>query len=123
MNQEEWIAANVEAATRALESASAALYALLGGEVDPEREREALEAEVARLRLTMTKEAGRRPSSTLDGGVVDEHVLVAVRPGDEAIPHCDGEPAPLLPRMLALGHSCQYPQSLLHSTIISENPA
>jgi hypothetical protein len=63
VNQEEWIAANVEAATRALEGASEALYALLGGQVDPEWERAELEAEVGRLRLTMTTDAGHRPSS------------------------------------------------------------
>jgi hypothetical protein len=63
MNQEEWVEANLPAVTVALVGASEALYALLGGQADPEREREELEAEVGRLRLTMTKDAGRRPSS------------------------------------------------------------
>ena len=61
--QDEWIKANQEAAAQAILSASEALYALLGGEPDPKRERELLEAEAARLRLTMTKDVGRRPSS------------------------------------------------------------
>jgi hypothetical protein len=61
--QDAWIEANQEAASLAILAASEALYALLGGEVDPDREREAREAEVARLRLTMTKDAGHGPSS------------------------------------------------------------
>jgi hypothetical protein len=53
MTSEEWIQANQVRAARALESASDALYELLGGQVDPGREREALEAEAARLKLSM----------------------------------------------------------------------
>jgi hypothetical protein len=47
----EWLATNVPAVQRALESAQDELYALLGGEPNPEREQEALAREVARLRL------------------------------------------------------------------------
>ncbi len=63
MNQEEWIEANLPAVTAAVVGAAEALYALLGGQPDPKWEREELEAEVGRLRLTMTKDAGHRPSS------------------------------------------------------------
>lgn len=59
MNREEWIRANTEQAVKALLSARGELYALLGGQRDPEREREALATEVARLRLTMRR--SRRP--------------------------------------------------------------
>jgi hypothetical protein len=62
MNQEEWIEANLPA-TAALVGASEVLYGLLGGKLDPKREREKLEAEVGRLRLTMVKDAGHRPLS------------------------------------------------------------
>jgi hypothetical protein len=44
--------ANAHAVSEALRAAEDELYALLGGERDPERQREALAAEVARLRLT-----------------------------------------------------------------------
>ncbi len=63
MNQEEWIEANLPAVTTALVSASEVLYGLLGGQADPKWERQELEAEVGRLRLTMIKDAGHRPSS------------------------------------------------------------
>ena len=48
-----WIAANAARVSEALNSPEAqeALYRLLGGEPDPERQREALAREVARLRL------------------------------------------------------------------------
>lgn len=55
MNREEWIRANKEQAVKALLGARGELYALLGGQRDREREREALAAEVARLRLTMRR--------------------------------------------------------------------
>ena len=61
--QDEWIKANQEAAARAILAASEALYALLGGVPDPKWEREVLEAEVARLRLTMTESPGHGSSS------------------------------------------------------------
>jgi hypothetical protein len=63
VNQEEWIEANLPAVTAALVNASETLYALLGGQPDPEWERAELEAEVGRLRLTMVKDAGHRRSS------------------------------------------------------------
>jgi hypothetical protein len=50
---EEWAQANAEQAAKALFRARGELYALLGGQRDPEREREALAAEVARLQLTI----------------------------------------------------------------------
>jgi hypothetical protein len=59
VNREDWIRANTEQAVRALLRARGELYVLLGGQRDPEREREALAAEVARLRLTMRR--SRRP--------------------------------------------------------------
>jgi predicted aminopeptidase len=43
---------------KALLNARGELYSLLGGQRDPEREREALAAEVARLRLTMRRSRG-----------------------------------------------------------------
>lgn len=54
MDQQEWIEANAERAAEALSrpEATEELYRALGGEVDPDREREALAAELARLRLT-----------------------------------------------------------------------
>jgi hypothetical protein len=55
VNREEWISANTEQAVKALLRATGELYILLGGQPDPEREREALAAEVARLRLTMRR--------------------------------------------------------------------
>jgi hypothetical protein len=55
MTNDEWVAANEQAAVQALVGASAELYALLGGQPDPERQREALAAQVARLRLTMRR--------------------------------------------------------------------
>lgn len=55
MNREEWIRANTEPAVKALLGARGELYVLLGGQPNPEREREALAAEVARLRLTMKR--------------------------------------------------------------------
>jgi hypothetical protein len=55
---ERWVEANHEAAARALSAAARPLHALLGGEADPQRERETLAAEVARMRLSW------RPSST-----------------------------------------------------------
>jgi hypothetical protein len=51
VTDQEWLAINVPAVQRALESAQDELYALLGGERDPGREQEALAREVARLRL------------------------------------------------------------------------
>ena len=44
--------ANAHAVSEALRAAEDELYSLLGGERDRDREREALAAEVARLRLT-----------------------------------------------------------------------
>ena len=44
--------ANALAVSEALRAAKDELYSLLGGERDPDREREALAAELARLRLT-----------------------------------------------------------------------
>jgi len=54
MDEREWIEANAERAAEALARPEAVeeLYRALGGQVDPEREREALAAELARLRLT-----------------------------------------------------------------------
>jgi hypothetical protein len=49
---EAWIVANAHAASEALLAAEDELYCLLGGERDRDREREALAAELARLRLT-----------------------------------------------------------------------
>ena len=49
---EAWIVANARAVSVALRAAEDELYGLLGGERDRDREREALAAEVARLRLT-----------------------------------------------------------------------
>jgi hypothetical protein len=49
---EDWIVANACAVSEALRVAEGELYLLLGGERDRDREREALAAEVARLRLT-----------------------------------------------------------------------
>lgn len=51
MTDSEWLATNVPAVQRALESAQDELYALLDGVPNPEREQEALAREVARLRL------------------------------------------------------------------------
>jgi hypothetical protein len=48
---EEWVAANRDQVAEALQAAQDELYALLGGKPDPEREREALAQEVARLHL------------------------------------------------------------------------
>jgi hypothetical protein len=61
VNQEEWIEANLPAVVAALVGASEVLYALLGGQPDPEWERAELEAEVGRLRLTMVKDPVRSP--------------------------------------------------------------
>jgi hypothetical protein len=55
MQEEEWIRANAEQAAKALLRARGELYALLGGQPDPKRKREVLEAEVARLRLIMRR--------------------------------------------------------------------
>ena len=44
--------ANAHAVSEALRAAEGELYGLLGGERDRDREREALAAELARLRLT-----------------------------------------------------------------------
>jgi hypothetical protein len=51
--EQAWIDANASRVREALNSpeAQAALYRLLGGEPDPEREQEALAREVAKLRL------------------------------------------------------------------------
>ena len=49
---EAWIVANTRAVSEALRAAEDELYSLLGGERDRGREREALAAELARLRLT-----------------------------------------------------------------------
>jgi hypothetical protein len=49
---EAWIVANADAVSGALRAAEDELYGLLGGERDRDREREALAAELARLRLT-----------------------------------------------------------------------
>jgi hypothetical protein len=49
---EAWIVANAHAVSEALRVAEGELYLLLGGVRDRDREREALAAEVARLRLT-----------------------------------------------------------------------
>jgi hypothetical protein len=49
---EAWIVANALAVSEALRAAEDELYGLLGGEKDRDREREALAAELARLRLT-----------------------------------------------------------------------
>jgi hypothetical protein len=49
---EAWIVANARAVSEALRVAESELYLLLGGERDHNRAREALAAEVARLRLT-----------------------------------------------------------------------
>jgi hypothetical protein len=49
---EAWIVANAHAVSEALIVAGGELYLLLGGERDRGRERAALAAEVARLRLT-----------------------------------------------------------------------
>ena len=54
MDQDEWIRANAARVIEALKRPDVALeiYKLLGGEADPERQREALALEVSRLRLT-----------------------------------------------------------------------
>jgi hypothetical protein len=54
MTTEEWVAANLEAVARALARPEAAsrIYEVLGGRIDPERRRAALERELARLRLS-----------------------------------------------------------------------
>jgi hypothetical protein len=54
MGEQEWIEANAERAAEALArpEATEEVYRALGGQPDPEREREALAAELARLRLT-----------------------------------------------------------------------
>jgi glycine/D-amino acid oxidase-like deaminating enzyme len=51
--EQAWVDVNAARVSDALNSPEvrAALYRLLGGEVDPERRREALAREVARLRL------------------------------------------------------------------------
>jgi hypothetical protein len=49
---EAWIVANAHAVSEALRAAEDELYGLLGGERDRDREREALAAELAGLRLT-----------------------------------------------------------------------
>jgi hypothetical protein len=49
---EAWIVANSRAVSEALRAAEDELYGLLGGDRDRDRKREALAAEVARLRLT-----------------------------------------------------------------------
>jgi hypothetical protein len=49
---EAWIVANAHAVSEALRAAEDELCSLLGGERDRDREREALAAELARLRLT-----------------------------------------------------------------------
>jgi hypothetical protein len=54
---EAWIVANTHAVSEALRVAEGELYLLLGGERDRDREREALAAEVARLRLTWNPRA------------------------------------------------------------------
>jgi hypothetical protein len=51
----EWLRANQEAVAKALQAAQDDLYAMLGGQPDPRRAREALAAEVARMRLTMRR--------------------------------------------------------------------
>jgi len=51
VTDQEWLATNLPAVQRALESAQDELYALLGGEPDPELAQEALAREVAKLRL------------------------------------------------------------------------
>jgi hypothetical protein len=51
----EWLKANQKAVAKALSAAQDELYALLGGQPDPRRAREALAAEVARMRLTMKR--------------------------------------------------------------------
>jgi hypothetical protein len=48
----EWPIASQEAVTKALWAAQDDLYAMRGGQPDPRRAREALAAEVARMRLT-----------------------------------------------------------------------
>ena len=60
MTNDEWAEANLAAVTAALLSASEALYALLGGQPDPERQREALAAEVARMQITMKRRRQER---------------------------------------------------------------
>jgi hypothetical protein len=49
---EAWIVANAVAVSEALRAAEDEVYGLLGGERDRDREREALAAELARLRPT-----------------------------------------------------------------------
>jgi hypothetical protein len=56
---ERWVEGNQEAVAKALGAARDDLSALLGGQPDPERQREALAAEVAQMRLTMKRR--RRP--------------------------------------------------------------
>jgi hypothetical protein len=56
----EWLRANQEAVAKALRAAQDELYAVLGGQPDPRRAREALAAEVARMRLTMRR---RKPQA------------------------------------------------------------
>jgi len=53
MDEREWIEVNAKRAAEALARPEAIqeLYRALGGQADPEREREALLKEVARLRL------------------------------------------------------------------------
>ena len=49
---EAWIVANAPAVSEALRAAGDELHSLLGGVRDPDRDREALATELARLRLT-----------------------------------------------------------------------
>jgi hypothetical protein len=49
----DWLRANQEAVVKVLSAAQDELYATLGGQADPRRVREALAAEVARMRLTI----------------------------------------------------------------------
>jgi hypothetical protein len=50
-----WLEANAKAAQAAVTAAQDELYDLLGGRPDPARQREALAAEVARLKLTIKR--------------------------------------------------------------------
>jgi hypothetical protein len=59
MDEQAWIEANAERAAEALARPEAIeeLYRALGGQANPEREREALAAELARMRLTWKPKA------------------------------------------------------------------
>ena len=55
MTNDEWVAANLSSVEHALQAAAGKLYDLLGGEQDPGRAWELLQAEADQYRLSMDK--------------------------------------------------------------------